>query len=403
MTGILQQIMNTMDQTRELSALDSVSMIGFAALLILGVINCVLGYRLLRFWMMLFGFLIGGGIGLGVAYTMGIQEKYMYAVIMIGVGILLAVVAFLSYKIGIFIIGAGIGLGLGIYVFHPTTSLVFFFCLLLGVGLGALAMKWAREVLIVGTSLLGGIMAGFSLAKLGGLADIPYGLGLSVACALLGMLIQFATNRRRVEEEEEEYDPEEYENARKSSDYIDAEDYFPGRRKEAEESYPEGRNRRSRGSAEEDNHISRKKRGVDGRMEKSKQKRAVDTQLERPDRKRKIDVRPEKKNLQKQNSDRSRQGRMTQNHRLDDPAPDYEQTVVYRPKRTSASGGRNTDQNIRRSQDVYEDDYYDEEPIDEELLDEQVIQEMMDEDDREGEAIWNKISRKNTRRNKNAR
>ena len=154
MTGILQQIMGTMEQTRTMSALDSVSMIGFAALLVLGIINCVLGYRLLRFWMMLFGFLIGGGIGLGVAYTMGIQEKYMYAVIMIGVGILLAVIAFLSYKIGIFVIGAGIGLGLGIYVFHPTTSLVFFFCLLLGVGLGALAMKWAREVLIVGTSLL---------------------------------------------------------------------------------------------------------------------------------------------------------------------------------------------------------------------------------------------------------
>ena len=109
MTGILQQIMSTMEQTRSVSVLDSVSMIGFAALLVLGVINCVLGYRLLRFWMMLFGFLIGGGIGLGVAYTMGIQEKYMYAVIMIGVGILLAVIAFLSYKVGIFIIGAGIG------------------------------------------------------------------------------------------------------------------------------------------------------------------------------------------------------------------------------------------------------------------------------------------------------
>ena len=73
MTGILQQIMSTMEQTRSVSVLDSVSMIGFAALLVLGVINCVLGYRLLRFWMMLFGFLIGGGIGLGMAYTMGIQ------------------------------------------------------------------------------------------------------------------------------------------------------------------------------------------------------------------------------------------------------------------------------------------------------------------------------------------
>ena len=53
MTGILQQIMNTMEQTRSASVLDSVSTIGFAALFVLGVINCVLGYRLLRLVLLL--------------------------------------------------------------------------------------------------------------------------------------------------------------------------------------------------------------------------------------------------------------------------------------------------------------------------------------------------------------
>ena len=46
-------------------------------------------------------------------------------------------------------------------------------------------MKWAREVIIVGTSLLGEAMAGMSLAKLGGLADFPYGIGLSAGFAAL--------------------------------------------------------------------------------------------------------------------------------------------------------------------------------------------------------------------------
>nr|WP_294660199.1 DUF4203 domain-containing protein [uncultured Blautia sp.] len=382
MTGILQQIMNTMEQTRTASVLDSVSMIGFAALLVLGVINCVLGYRLLRFWMMLFGFLIGGGIGLGVAYTMGIQEKYMYAMIMVGVGILVAVIAFLSYKIGIFIIGAGIGLGLGIYVFHPTTSLVFFFCLLLGAGLGVLAMKWARVVLIVGTSLLGGAMAGFSLAKLGGLADIPYGLGLSVGCALLGMLIQFATNRRTVIEEEE-VDPQEYEKARRSSDYMDTDDYLPRRKRErenVEEQKPQ-RNRKKREEHSREHNSTQQKRVVDVSLEKKK----------------------------------------TRKRRLDDPAPEQEATVIYRPKRTSMSAetARNSSSNVNNRnvdnrnsrRDVYEDDYYDDgyddyyddEPIDEEDLDEQIIQEMMAEDDREGEKIWNKISRKNSRNTRNTK
>ena len=100
-------------------------------------------------------------------------------------------------------------MSVAIYVLHPTSSLVFFLCILAGVLLGSLAMKWAREVIIVGTSLMGGAMAGVSAAKLGGLADIPYGILLSIGFALLGMLIQFATNRRRVEEDEDDLDYEE--------------------------------------------------------------------------------------------------------------------------------------------------------------------------------------------------
>ena len=109
------------------------------------------------------------------------------------------------------------------------------------------------------------------------------------------------------------------------------------------------------------------------------------------------------------------EGKQTRKRRLEEPEVDYERTVVYRPKRTSATaeqtivnkGRGSAGQNVGRNRnDYYEDDYYDT-PIDEELLDEQVIQEMMDEDDREGEEIWNRISgknaKKNTRRNKNAR
>ena len=44
-------------------------------------------------------------------------------------------------------------------------------------------------------------MSGVSLAKLGNLEDIPYGLGMSVGFAVLGMLIQFAINKPASDEE----------------------------------------------------------------------------------------------------------------------------------------------------------------------------------------------------------
>lgn len=227
MTEILLQAADLMERSGSISALSGLSMIGFAILFVFGILNCILGYRLLRFWMMLFGFVIGAGIGFGMAYSGGVTEKYMYAVIMVGAGAALAIIAFISYKVGIFILGAGIGIGISIYVLRPTTSLVFFFCLLIGIAIGVLASRHAREILIIGTSLLGGTAAGVSAAKLGGLAEIPYALGLAAGFILLGTLIQFATNPQYDEEEDMEEIHEEI--PEESADYVDPRDYIPGR------------------------------------------------------------------------------------------------------------------------------------------------------------------------------
>ena len=369
MTDILQQVMNMLENQGTLPQISSFAVIGFGVLFVLGVVNCILGYRLLRFWMMLFGFLIGAGLGFGVAYSTGVQEKYMYAVFAVVAGVVLAAIAFVSYKVGIFILGMGIGLGLGTYVIHPTTSLTFFFCLMLGVGLGVMAMKQARVILIVGTSLLGGAMAGFSLARLGNMADIPYGVGLSVGFALLGMLIQFATNRVKVydDEEDEAEIHKKIENAEKSSDYVDPQEYLPQR---SEKKKRKDKQRESR---------EKSRRSSEKRRESSRQEhRPADIRLK-----------PEKKN-----------------HRYADAAPEYEKTVEYRPGKKNSELDLPLDSYKRkqpqRMQEYYGDDIYDEEPIDEDLLDDEVVREMMDEDDREGEELWNKLTgRQNSGRSRN--
>lgn len=364
MNDVLQQIMNMVENTRTVPSVSGFSMIGFTVLLIFGVVNCVLGYRLLRFWMMLFGFSIGAGIGFVAAYSSGVTEKYMYAVFMVGAGVILAVIAFVSYKIGIFILGAGIGIGLGIYVFHPTTSLVFFFCLLLGVGLGVLAMKQAREVLIIGTSLLGGAMAGFSAARLGGLADIPYGLGLSAGFALLGMLIQFATNRRR-DDDEDEYEEEKNDDSENSSDYLDFRDYMPQKSDKREQK--EMKKVRKQSQSESMKKTSAQRQGSSRKVSRNGQQ--VDFKLEKS---------------------------KTRKHRKDDVAPETEKTIPYRPRKSKQReidlplGSFDTEDSYHPMNEEYEEPVV----IDEDKLDEEVLREMMDEDDREGQELWKKISRR---------
>lgn len=372
MTDILQQAMDMFGNAGTLPQISSFAVVGFGVLFGLGVMNCVLGYRLLRFWMMLFGFLIGAGLGFGTAYSTGVQEKYMYAAFAVGAGVVLAVIAFISYKIGIFILGMGIGLGLGIYVIHPTTSLTFFFCLMLGVGLGVMAMKQARVILIVGTSLLGGAMAGFSLARIGNMADIPYGAGLSVGFALLGMLIQFATNRVKVYDDEEDEDEiyDKLEKAERSSDYVDPEEYLPQR---AEKKKRRERQKEPR----RESHKETRRPSEKGRASSERVHRSTDIRLK-----------PEKRT-----------------RRYTDEAPEYEKTVEYRPGRKNDEIDLPLDSYKKRQpqrvQEYYDEDFYDEEPIDEDLLDDEVVREMMDEDDREGEELWNKLTgRQNGRRSR---
>lgn len=242
MTDILMRIMSIAERIRGMQELSTIAMGVFGVLLLFGIMNCLLGFRLLRFWMMLFGFLLGAGAGFALAYSSGTSERYIYLAAMAALGIILAVTSFLIYKAGIFILGAGIGLALSIYILHPTTSFIFFVCILIGVGIGTLAMRYAREVIIVGTSLLGGVLAGYSLARLGNMAEIPYGVGFSIGFAVLGMLIQFATNKPRDNEDDEEDDYD---------DDDDADGYSSGKYEDFSDDYAEPNEKKNWGKYSE--------------------------------------------------------------------------------------------------------------------------------------------------------
>ena len=192
---ILNNLGEMMDNNLGVQVLSGIMIIVFGIVFVFGLTNCILGYRLLRFWMMIFGFCIGAGIGFFLVYRIGTEEKAYYMGAMLGIGVVMAVLAFMIYRAGIFILGAGLGLSLSIYLIHPTSSFSFFLCILIGVGIGVLAMRYDREVIIVGTSFLGGVTAGLSLAKLLSMDQIPYGILFGAAFAILGMLIQFAINK----------------------------------------------------------------------------------------------------------------------------------------------------------------------------------------------------------------
>lgn len=204
MQEMLQRIFGILERVRNMSVDSTWVMIAFGAVLAFGLLNSILGYRLLRFWVMLFGFGVGATAGFMAADRLGVDRHMVYFAATLGLGILVAVVAFLIYRAGIFLLGGGIAAVVSIYLIHPTTSASFFLCILIGVVIGSLALRFEKEVIIVVTSLLGGTLAGFCLAKLLRLPEFPAGAAAGIAVAVLGMLIQFLINRTEEEEEEPE-------------------------------------------------------------------------------------------------------------------------------------------------------------------------------------------------------
>ena len=197
---LLQRIPQVTERLRELEfRTPETAIIIFGAILAFGLLNCFLGYRLLRFWMMLAGFCMGAvSAFLILRYMLDVtaDHRSVYFASVLGGGILVAAVSFFFYRAGVFILVAGLVMVLSVYFIQPNSSLTFFLCLLLGVLTGVITLKLDRVVIIVVTSLFGGAAAGYALSRLIGVSEMTYGLLISAGLTALGMLVQFAVNRQ---------------------------------------------------------------------------------------------------------------------------------------------------------------------------------------------------------------
>ena len=211
MREMLDRILVILERVRNMPVDSKADMIIFGAVLLFALLNAVLGYRLLRFWVMLFGFAAGAAAGYFLSERWFPEARNLLRLAsMLILGIALALVAFLVYRAGIFLVAAVTTAVVSVYLIRPNTSAMFFLCILLGVVIGSLAIRFERAVIIVVTSLLGGSLGGFCLAKMLSLQEIPYGVMIGAAICIVGMMIQFAINKPEEEEEfSDEEEPEE--------------------------------------------------------------------------------------------------------------------------------------------------------------------------------------------------
>ena len=200
MNEILRMLAQLIERIRALELQSpQKALVIFGALLIFGALNCFLGYRLMRFWMMLVGFAMGGlATILVMKYLLQIptspRSRYIYAALIIGV--VVAAVSFLFYRAGLFILAASMAAILAVYFIRPNSSETFFLCLLAGIVTGLISLRFDREIIVLITSVFGGILAGYALSRILSVPEIGYELLLCAGLSAAGLVIQFATNKR---------------------------------------------------------------------------------------------------------------------------------------------------------------------------------------------------------------
>lgn len=202
----LVSILKMIENIRELNLDPSILFIVLCFAVVFGALNCFLGYRLIRFWMMVGGIVIGAVGGYFLCGPLDLTGQNQVVLVSAVCGILCGVIAFFIYIVGIFAAGVALGLTTSIYFLHPTTSSVFFACLMVGLLLGIFCVKFSRGVIITVTSLSGGVIMGLAITRLFALPLWPHGLGICLAVVVLGFLVQFFTNPVRDEEDDDGYD-----------------------------------------------------------------------------------------------------------------------------------------------------------------------------------------------------
>lgn len=175
---------------------------------IISFLNCFLGYRLMKFWVGLCGFLIGFMGGFLLISCVSTDRTVVFGGSM-AVGLVLGVLAYVVYLVGLLFLGwcatfaVAVVIGRGIEVGIREKLGVLAIGALLGILVGVLCVLFARPCIILLTGISGGLSLVTSAVAISGKTLPPYmTLAAGVVMAMIGVGIQICqgvleTNRKK--------------------------------------------------------------------------------------------------------------------------------------------------------------------------------------------------------------
>lgn len=165
-------------------------MIALIVTTVIGIFLSMFGLKMIRLWSALLGLVAGAGIGFAVTELAGLEPMIVVGAT-IGGGIVLAFLAGFFYRFGIFLLALLSGTYIAILFVNPQDWIFLGVCLAIGIVIALLALKFVEPIMIVVTSIIGGVLAGDAIATLAELDNPIFRYGIMVLVAIVGGIIQF--------------------------------------------------------------------------------------------------------------------------------------------------------------------------------------------------------------------
>lgn len=158
--------------------------------LIVALVNCFLGYRLMKLWIAVIGFLVGALLGYTLA-GLFTDTFWILLVSALAGGGILALIAFRLYLAGVFLYALITAYGFMAGLLGHEKWWTLMLCVIVALVVGILAVKFVRPVIIVTTAISGGFTAVNEVMGWLSVGDIRIVYGLALILAAVGILVQF--------------------------------------------------------------------------------------------------------------------------------------------------------------------------------------------------------------------
>lgn len=173
-----------------------------AAVIVIGLLICFFGLKLVKIVSAVLGFLIGASAGAGVAAALEIGGIAL-VVIAVVCAVGLAILSYFIYRVGVFIMTFLYSLGMFLTLFGMSSMVMLIIAAAVSLILAILAAVFVEPVIIIITAVCGGMSAGHAIIRLAALAVPSWtGYAAGAVLAILGIIVQFTLHSRKIGKKE---------------------------------------------------------------------------------------------------------------------------------------------------------------------------------------------------------